>query len=860
MGISTDNKQVMAATSFLTSLVVLMSVLVLSSCAAFQMEAARDYPDEAFEAAVRCGVTRAQLDAAMGIYEHGEFFDDDTQELVDLGPGSPTFRIAADAAREAGADDRAADAAAQAAYTRWLVDRADLLEEHARLFGDNRDAALAAEAASRDAVTAAATAAAAAHRAYGDYQAAANSRAQAALITAGADPDVAKAIAPDPNRTATGPLSVQPIPKPAAVREAAAAATSAGLDADVAHAAAVAAARLAAGSTTDPQVTIDQMTSARTTLANAEQAAYENALRGEDATDALARAAARGVMQEIRRLADPALAHLRLNASHVRAAGYNEAYKVIDDVDDELQLTAASTAARRAQIAAVNTLGDAGIDLRTGTGMEDLSAAIEVWSVVALEAVTASADRDDASAAAPAIAEAAFNGFLQERDRATATALDELREAAKRTAASSPEVVAAQACTESLDRGGDCYGPAYSAALHAGASIFDAGSIGRRLEEEVGHDPQRAHIHALQLAAEAEEQALARVDERDARQYGDIVARVQTLELASVPENADEAYLDGNLAAQAAQAINTAATSTQRASDAWRNPLREPRIPVERQAEHTRYYAPAEHFRRLARAYITRYPSGCPGLIATPACETGEFGRRELQNNGGLVGLAQARADKIAGGYNVPLIGGSPLASDDRPQLREQAWIVAQYTQKIKDQAYRFLESASRASAAASVQAANQASQANEAAAEAESKGGETVTALQASCPESQERGTELLQVVPISGTNPFDPRNPAGGDGTGLGPSGNPILTVIWEGGGEGVVTSNPPGMSCSHVSGTTCQLTFSAGQSVNLIPIPAGGSFFSHWGVGECDDDSGATGCIVIMNSDRTINVFIE
>ncbi len=87
--------------------------------------------------------------------------------------------------------------------------------------------------------------------------------------------------------------------------------------------------------------------------------------------------------------------------------------------------------------------------------------------------------------------------------------------------------------------------------------------------------------------------------------------------------------------------------------------------------------------------------------------------------------------------------------------------------------------------------------------------------------------------------------------------PGGGNSLTVIQAGGDIGTVQSNPPGIDC--LGGPSgCTASFTAGTQVFLSPIAQPGGFFSHWE--GCDQDIGIEGCIVNINSDRTVNVFFE
>jgi secreted trypsin-like serine protease len=80
---------------------------------------------------------------------------------------------------------------------------------------------------------------------------------------------------------------------------------------------------------------------------------------------------------------------------------------------------------------------------------------------------------------------------------------------------------------------------------------------------------------------------------------------------------------------------------------------------------------------------------------------------------------------------------------------------------------------------------------------------------------------------------------------------SGTPtqrLLTVAKQGGGQGTVTSSPPGIAC----GTTCSGTFDNGTSVTLMPKAASGSTFIGW---EGEGCSGNGTCTVLMDRARSV-----
>jgi hypothetical protein len=66
--------------------------------------------------------------------------------------------------------------------------------------------------------------------------------------------------------------------------------------------------------------------------------------------------------------------------------------------------------------------------------------------------------------------------------------------------------------------------------------------------------------------------------------------------------------------------------------------------------------------------------------------------------------------------------------------------------------------------------------------------------------------------------------------------------------GGGTGMVTSSPSGISCPSV----CSNNFAVGASVTLSAFPNSGSSFANWN--GCDSSS-LTTCVVTMNAARTV-----
>jgi hypothetical protein len=78
--------------------------------------------------------------------------------------------------------------------------------------------------------------------------------------------------------------------------------------------------------------------------------------------------------------------------------------------------------------------------------------------------------------------------------------------------------------------------------------------------------------------------------------------------------------------------------------------------------------------------------------------------------------------------------------------------------------------------------------------------------------------------------------------------------LTVNKQGNGDGTVTSDPSGISCSPGCGTS-QASFQRGTTVILTATPDGGSSFNDWHQGSCDNSSSQT-CPVQMNDNEMVS----
>ncbi|MBV8478274.1 MAG: Ig-like domain-containing protein [Acidobacteria bacterium] len=75
-----------------------------------------------------------------------------------------------------------------------------------------------------------------------------------------------------------------------------------------------------------------------------------------------------------------------------------------------------------------------------------------------------------------------------------------------------------------------------------------------------------------------------------------------------------------------------------------------------------------------------------------------------------------------------------------------------------------------------------------------------------------------------------------------------NLTVTIGTTGGGSGVVTSSPSGISCPSI----CSANFAVGTTVTLTALPNGGSSVANW-IG-CDSTS-LTTCVITMNAARTV-----
>jgi hypothetical protein len=86
---------------------------------------------------------------------------------------------------------------------------------------------------------------------------------------------------------------------------------------------------------------------------------------------------------------------------------------------------------------------------------------------------------------------------------------------------------------------------------------------------------------------------------------------------------------------------------------------------------------------------------------------------------------------------------------------------------------------------------------------------------------------------------------------GTGGG-TGNPALTLTFQGAGTGTVTSSPPGFSCTNPGPCVTQL-FPSGTPVTLTGTPTGTSTTVNWA--GCDSSATTNPCTLNLTGNRTV-----
>ena len=78
--------------------------------------------------------------------------------------------------------------------------------------------------------------------------------------------------------------------------------------------------------------------------------------------------------------------------------------------------------------------------------------------------------------------------------------------------------------------------------------------------------------------------------------------------------------------------------------------------------------------------------------------------------------------------------------------------------------------------------------------------------------------------------------------------------LSIVWQGGGEGRLTSDPAGLNCQ--AGEACSANFDLGTEVSLNLNPAASSSFTGWG-GACE---GAGACKLVLNDSAQVTVNLQ
>lgn len=81
----------------------------------------------------------------------------------------------------------------------------------------------------------------------------------------------------------------------------------------------------------------------------------------------------------------------------------------------------------------------------------------------------------------------------------------------------------------------------------------------------------------------------------------------------------------------------------------------------------------------------------------------------------------------------------------------------------------------------------------------------------------------------------------------------GNPRLSIVFAGTGQGAVTSSPSGISCN----TNCSASFSSGTQVTLMPLASEYNVFGGWSNGVCN---GIDNCSLTINSDASLTVTFD
>jgi hypothetical protein len=93
---------------------------------------------------------------------------------------------------------------------------------------------------------------------------------------------------------------------------------------------------------------------------------------------------------------------------------------------------------------------------------------------------------------------------------------------------------------------------------------------------------------------------------------------------------------------------------------------------------------------------------------------------------------------------------------------------------------------------------------------------------------------------------------NGSGGSGGGS----EPVLTVIFSGGGTGVVASTTSGFTCSSTN-VSCLDSFPSGTAVTLTASPVSPSTFGGWTGGGC---TGTGNCTLLLQTDTTVTAAFD
>jgi hypothetical protein len=542
----------------------------------------------------QCGATDDQIQAAIGsIFYTGTREDGTKFKILDK-----DFRFSdawSFASRYAGPYDRTrkeeADrtgrAAAYVAGATWELEKMKLKQTRASEAADRLERAKAALQASKKAAIKAAEAALAAQQLRGPAQqhqgtvGGARQRMEAEIraITAGADPDIAKAAAAaaiNPNTYAAAKQVALDRGYSEDKARAVANAISVGLD----LADAVEAANLAEA--------MEVVRALEAALINAQSAAYQAAALGPNITEEQAGAMARAMIERIKLLMDP---NGLLNqvppvsrGDSIDSAGIEAAREAGAEVT---RATGAriSAIAGRARAAAMTVLKDAGFDVRSGAGWP-----VEAWQnvqearrVATAAAVSEGVDEDDAYALAQDAVNAKVDAYRQAEANATEAALSAMRQRVQNTLDINRRaaLAAADAYAQALREGksaDEAKTAADDAAKAAGAAGDIASDIARALKTQVGKDPSLAQAETVAIKAtpdwDRDDEDWARWEER-ARPEAEAYGRAAALGAAAYGADIERERVDPdtqegeNIAAEVHTNLRLLRNAAQAAFDVW---------------------------------------------------------------------------------------------------------------------------------------------------------------------------------------------------------------------------------------------------------------------------------------------------